>query len=150
MGLVPVQFAKGSAEGHKCLHVLQTRGGEGAMLFWGPSPRSRTDLQSVKIPSRGTPPLLLSCPPHPWPGDPAFSPPGQFWILTRGPGDWAWGGIHQLITYLRESEVTLPTTSSPGRLCCTLAMLTWTDLIAFAPDFLVHKSRIEWQRPPCW
>ena len=59
--------------------------------------------------------------PHPWPGDPATSRPGQFWRLTRGPGDWAWSGIHQLLTYNQtcgeltaQRWVTLPT--GPGRL----------------------------------
>ena len=50
---------------------------------------------------------LPSYPPVPqlWPGDPASTRPGQFWRLTRGPGDWDWGGIHQIIAYLREENV---------------------------------------------
>ena len=35
--------------------------------------------------------------PVPWPGDPGSSRPGQFWRLTRGEGDWAWGGIYQIL-----------------------------------------------------
>ena len=35
--------------------------------------------------------------PQPWPGDPATARPGQFWRLLHGPGEWAWGGIYQLL-----------------------------------------------------
>ena len=58
--------------------------------------------------------------PHPWPGDPATSRPGQFWRLTRGPGDWNWGGIHQLLACnptcgeLTAQRWTTPPTG-PGR-----------------------------------
>ena len=58
--------------------------------------------------------------PQPWQGDPATSRPGQFWRLTRGPGDWAWGGIHQLLAFnqtggelIAQRWTTLP--SGPGR-----------------------------------
>ena len=43
--------------------------------------------------------------PQPWPGDPASTRPGHFWRLARGPGDWAWGGIHQIIAYLPTENV---------------------------------------------
>ena len=43
--------------------------------------------------------------PQPWPGDRASTRPGQFWRLSRGPGDWAWGGIHQIIASLPEENV---------------------------------------------
>ena len=49
-----------------------------------------------------------------------MSRPGQFWRLTRGPGDWARGGIHKLLAFNQACGVltaqpwtTLPT--GPGR-----------------------------------
>ena len=35
--------------------------------------------------------------PQPWPGDPAATRSGQFWRLRQGAGDWAWGGIYQIL-----------------------------------------------------
>ena len=35
--------------------------------------------------------------PHTWPGEPSAIRPGQFWRLAQGPGDWAWGGINQVL-----------------------------------------------------
>ena len=35
--------------------------------------------------------------PQPWPGDLDSSRPGQFWRLTHGPDEWAWGGIYQIV-----------------------------------------------------
>ena len=37
--------------------------------------------------------------PVPWPGDPCSTRPGQFWRLTWGKDEWAWGGIFQISTY---------------------------------------------------
>ena len=45
--------------------------------------------------------------PQPWPGDLDSSRPGQFRRLTRGPDEWAWGGIYQILGALpASSEVT--------------------------------------------
>ena len=43
--------------------------------------------------------VLPSFPPPtpPWPGDLNTSRPGQFWRLTPGLDEWAWGGIYQII-----------------------------------------------------
>ena len=38
--------------------------------------------------------------PHPWPGDPRAMRPGQFWRLSHGLADWAWGGIYQALQLL--------------------------------------------------
>ena len=35
--------------------------------------------------------------PQPWPGDPSATRSGQFWRLAQGSGDWAWGGIYQVL-----------------------------------------------------
>ena len=44
-------------------------------------------------------------PPHPpCPGAPDASRPGQFWRLTPGLAEWAWGGIYQIIGLLPESD----------------------------------------------
>ena len=43
--------------------------------------------------------------PRPWPGDPASTRPGQYWRMQRGPGDWAWGGIFQIIDYRPERDI---------------------------------------------
>ena len=36
--------------------------------------------------------------PQHWPGDLDASRPGQFWRLTCGHDEWAWGGIYQIIS----------------------------------------------------
>ena len=49
---------------------------------------------------------LPSFPPPtpPWPGDLDASRPGQFWRLTQGHDEWAWGGIYQIIGFHPESD----------------------------------------------
>ena len=58
--------------------------------------------------------------PQPWPGDPAATRSGQFWRLLHGPGDWAWGGIYQILSLApsnRDLSVQrrLHSPSGPGR-----------------------------------
>ena len=49
---------------------------------------------------------LPSFPPSnpPWPGDLDASRPGQFWRLSPGLDEWAWGGIYQIIGSLPDSD----------------------------------------------
>ena len=42
--------------------------------------------------------------PQPWPGYFDASRPGQFWRLTRGLDEWAWGGIYQVLTAHSDSD----------------------------------------------
>ena len=51
--------------------------------------------------------VLPSFPPPypPWPGDLDASRPGQFWRLTPGLDEWAWGGIYQILGSLPERDV---------------------------------------------
>ena len=83
--------------------LLTTRSPEGTRT-WLHLPSLLPDLS---LPS--FPPVPL-----PWPGDPATSRTGQFWRLTRGPGDWAWGGIHQLLGF--------------NQTCCQLTAQRWITL----------------------
>ena len=50
--------------------------------------------------------VLPSFPPStpPWPGELDASRPGQFWRLTGGRDEWAWGGIYQIIGSCPESD----------------------------------------------
>ena len=68
--------------------------------------------------------VLPSFPPStpPWPGDLNASRPGQFWRLTPGLDEWAWGGIYQIIGAHPELEAltvqrwsTLPGGPNPPR-----------------------------------
>ena len=59
--------------------------------------------------------ILPSFPPSypPCPGEPDASRPGQFWRLTPGLDEWAWGGIYQIIDLHPESEaLSRPATAS--------------------------------------
>ena len=85
--------------------------------------------------------------PQPWPGDPASTRPGQFWRLTRGPGDWAWGGIHQIIAYLPTDNVLTLQRWTEGRLrsltrsghSFSTSLTDFTDRCSHR--VLVHPSR---------
>ena len=56
--------------------------------------RSRLDIASLHpaLTLPGFPPTT-----RPWPGDLDASRPGQFWRLTLGHDEWAWGGIYQIL-----------------------------------------------------
>ena len=66
--------------------------------------RSWLDLPAL-LPDLSLPSFLPAHPP--WPGDPVSARPGQFWRLMRGSGDWEWGGIHQVLTFLPEQNALI-------------------------------------------
>ena len=54
--------------------------------------------------------------PQPWPGDPASTRPGQFWRLLRGPDEWAWGGIYQILSLASNDHDLIVQRCSPSLL----------------------------------
>ena len=63
----------------------------------GSRPRRRPPALLPELTLPSFPPV-----PQPWPGDPASVRPGQFWRLSRGSGDRAWGRMYQLLALLPE------------------------------------------------
>ena len=82
-----------------------------------PGPISPCGIQTVPGPGWPSPPSPQA---SPLVGRPSSDRPGQFWRISRGPGDWAWGGIYQLLSLTPDGSdlsvqrwLALP--SGPGR-----------------------------------
>ena len=87
-----------------------------------------TLLPEVTLPS--FPPPYPPCP-----GAPDASRPGQFWRLTSGLDEWAWGGIYQIIGLHPESEaLSIQRWSAlPGGHAAALRQCSLTGTLCPAP-----------------